>query len=65
MVINQTFLILKPVPFYKEIQQVMCVWILGNNRLNDSAWLTVAEDKTNLFGLPLQKHASDEAYRFW
>ncbi|KAL5967808.1 hypothetical protein TSMEX_004506, partial [Taenia solium] len=35
------------------------------NRLNDSAWITVAEDKTNLFGLPLQNHARKEAYRFW
>ncbi|VDN96237.1 unnamed protein product [Rodentolepis nana] len=35
------------------------------NRLNDTAWITVAEDKTNLFGLPLQSHARKDAYRFW
>ncbi|VDL59217.1 unnamed protein product [Hymenolepis diminuta] len=35
------------------------------NRLNDTAWITVAEDKTNLFGLPLLNHARKEAYRFW
>nr|CDS31247.2 cadherin [Hymenolepis microstoma] len=35
------------------------------NRLNDTAWITVAEDKTNLFGLPLQNHARKDAYRFW
>ncbi|VDD79785.1 unnamed protein product [Mesocestoides corti] len=35
------------------------------NRLGDSAWINVAEDKTNLFGLPLQNQVRKDAYRFW